>query len=126
MPLIQPDLSEINKPIEPGTYPARIEGPIDVKTSQAGNPMLVIPLRLQVGEKEMKRSLRQVITGGGAFGFAQLLRATGFGDYADALQAGSKQPWDSDQLIGQKFQAVVESDTYNGQLTDKVTGYLPA
>lgn len=126
MPLIQPDLSEINKPIEPGTYPAEIEGPIELKTSKSDNPMLVIPIRVQVGDKKMKRTLRQVITGGGAFGFAQLLRATGFGDYADKLQAGLKETWDSDQLIGQKFQAVIESDTYNGQLTDKVTGYLPA
>lgn len=126
MPIIKPDLKDINKPIEPGTYASKIEAPITAKESKAGNSMLVIPVKVTVGEKEYKRTLNQVITGPGAFGFAQLLRATGFGDYADRLQAGSEEPWDADQLIGQRFMAVIESDTYNGQLTDKITGYLPA
>ena len=126
MPVIKPDLTEVNKPIEPGTYEANLTGPIDLATSKAGNPMLVIKLGVQVNGKTVPRTLRQVVTGAGAFGFEQLLRACKFGDLADDLRRGGHPDFDTDKLIGQKLQVVVEADTYNGQITDKITGYLPA
>lgn len=127
MPIISPDLSEVNKPLDAGTYPAEVEAPIDMATSKNDNPMIVVPFRVDIGNgKSRKRTARLVITGAGAFGFAQLLRACKFGDVADALQHGEKAPFDTDKLVGQKVNLVVEADTWNGNLTDKITGYLPA
>jgi hypothetical protein len=126
MPIINPDLSEVNKPLEPNTYPAEISAPIDMQVSKAGNPMIVIPFVLNNNGKNVKRTVRQVITGAGAFGFEQLLRATGFDDVANSLKSGNPQPFDTDKLVGQKLNVTVETDTYNGQLTDKITGYLKA
>ena len=127
MPIINPDLSEVNKPLDPGTYPAEVEGPIEFTTSKNDNPMIVVPFRVDAGDgKTKKRTARLVITGAGAFGFAQLLRACHFDSVADALQSGQKAPFDTDQLVGQKLQLVVEQDTWNGNLTDKIVSYLPA
>lgn len=127
MPIITPDLSEVNKPLDPNTYPAVIEAPIDMATSKADNPMIVVPFRIDVGNgKTRKRTARLVITGAGAFGFAQLLRACKFGDVADALQRGEPNPFDTDKLIGQRLNVVVEADVYQGNKTDKIVGYLPA
>jgi hypothetical protein len=88
--------------------------------------MIVIPFVLNNNGKNVKRTVRQVITGAGAFGFEQLLRATGFDDVANSLKSGNPQPFDTDKLVGQKLNVTVETDTYNGQLTDKITGYLKA
>lgn len=126
MPIIKPDLTEMNQPIAPGTYPAVVEGPIEVGSSKANNPKLIIKFGVDVNGKQRPRTVHQVITGAGAFGFAQLLRACKFGDVADQLQRGEDVPFDTDKLIGQRLNVVVESDTWNGNLTDKIVSYLPA
>lgn len=126
MPLITPDLSDLDKPIEPGTYHARIASVDYQNAKTSGNPMIVPTFKVTVGDKERTRKAYLVITGNGAFNFEQLLRACRFDDYADKLKNGTKEPFDTDQLVDQELQIVVDSDTYNGQITDKIVKYLKA
>jgi hypothetical protein len=128
MPTIQPDTSEAQEmaPIQPGTYAARI-AEVDVKTSKQGNPMIVPKFKVNVDGKERTRQAYLVITGEGAYGFDQLLRATGFANLADQYR-DPRQPnpeFDTDQLIGQELMVVVEPDVYQGQKRDKIQSYLP-
>ena len=128
MPIINPDLSEVKSqgPIEPGVYRAKILE-VDYKTSGKGNPMIVPKIEVEVGQDDKRtRNAYLVITGAGAYGFEQLLRATGFDDIADAYQDkdAQKPAFDTDQLIGQELQVQIESDTYNGQLRDTIKSYL--
>jgi Protein of unknown function (DUF669). len=131
MPIVNPDTSAAADmgPIEPGTYPAKITE-VEYKTSKSsGNPMIVPKFEIQVGDgKARTRQAYLVITGEGAFNFDQLLRATGFEDLADQFKAkdGPKPDFDTDELIGQELMVVIESDTYNGQLRDKIRSYLRA
>lgn len=124
MPIITPDLSEVNKPIDPGTYAAKITA-VEYKTSKAGNPMIVPQFDVDVNGKRKVRSAHLVITGETAFGFEQLLRACHFDDVANSLKS-NPTPFDTDQLVGQELQVVIDSDTYNGQLTDRIKSFLPA
>jgi hypothetical protein len=126
MPLIQPDLSEIPKPIEPGTYSAKIQA-VELGTSKSGNPKLVIKIAVNENGKEHNRELHMPYQGKGASGFGQLLRAVHMGDLAERLASGgSGISFNTDDLIGQAFNAVVEQELYNGQPQDKIIGYLPA
>ena len=127
-PIINPDLTAVKSqgPIDPGVYPAKI---IDVqsKTSQKGNPMIVPKLEITVGQDDVRtREAYLVITGAGAYGFEQLLRACGFDDVADKYKDpdAEKPAFDTDNLIGQELNVQIESDTYNNQLRDKVQSYL--
>lgn len=130
MPIINPDTSNISDQgaIDPGTYPAKITE-VEYKTSKSsGNPMIVPKFAVTVDGKERPRSAFLVITGEGAYGFDQLLRACGFDEMADKYKAkdGDKPDFDTDELIGQELMVVIESDTYNGQLRDKIKSYLKA
>lgn len=125
-PLIEPDLTEVDKPLEPGTYKAKIAS-VDYKTSKAGNPMIVPKFEITLPSGKVRtRQAYLVITGDGAFNFEQLLRACHFDDVANALKAGQKAPFDTDELVGQEVNLVFDSDVYNGQPTDKITAYLKA
>lgn len=130
MPVVNPDTSAAQEmsAIEPGTYQARITE-VEFKNSKSsGNPMIVPKFAVKVGDKERPRSAYLVITGEGAYGFDQLLRATGFDELADKFKAkdGDKPEFDTDDLIGQELNVVVEADTYNGQLRDKIKSFLRA
>lgn len=125
MPIIQPDLSEIDAPLESGTYAAKIIE-CDAQTSKKDNPMIVPKFELVVDGKRRVRQAYLVITGQGAYGFQGLLRACGFHEYADRLKAGSKEPFDTDQLIGQELNVVVEETLYNGEKRDQIKSYLKA
>lgn len=130
MPIITPDTSNISEqtPIDAGTYPAKITA-VDYKTSKSsGNPMIVPTFEVSVEGKARPRSAYLVITGEGAYGFDQLLRACGFEEMADKYKqkGGEKPDFDTDELIGQELMVVIESDTYNGQLRDKIKSYLKA
>lgn len=128
MPIITPDLSEAldNSPIEPGTYPAKIAA-VDVETSKKGNPMVVATFKVTVDGKEKTRKSYLVITGAGAAGFGQLLRATGFSDIADMYADPDvpNPPFDTDNLIGQEVQVVISHSLYQGQVRDQIDSYLP-
>ena len=128
MPVVNPDTSEASGAIEPGTYKARITD-VEFKNSKSsGNPMIVPKFEVDVNGKARPRQAYLVITGEGAYGFDQLLRATGFDELADKFKSkeGEKPEFNTDQLIGQELNVVVEADTYNGQLRDKIKSFLRA
>lgn len=131
MPIIQPDLTEVKAtgPIEPGSYPAKIVS-CEFKTSGKGNPMIVPRFEISVGDDDVRtRDAYLVITGAGAYGFGQLLRACGFDRLAEQYEDKSlaqKPAFDTDELIGQTCMVQIEPDTYNGQLRDKIQSYFKA
>lgn len=129
MPVIQPDTSAAQDmgAIEPGTYAAKIVA-CDYKMSKSGNPMIVPKFDVTVDGKTRSRSSYLVVTGEGAFGFDQLLRATGFGAMADQYRDPSQPnpPFDTDNLIGQELNVVISTEIYNGEKRDAIKGYLKA
>lgn len=124
MPMLEPDLSEIDVPIAAGTYKGKIIE-VEVKTSQKGNPMIVPKFEVDVEGKRRVRQAYLVITGQGAYGFAGLLKSTGFADVAAKMKAGEKVPFDTDSLINQECNLVIEPEEYNGEMRDKIASFLP-
>lgn len=131
MPIVNPDLSEVSSQaaIEAGTYKAKVSAASLEVSKSSGNPMIVLDLAVMVDGKERPRKAYLVISGKGAYGFEQVLRATGFNDVADAYKDPTVQPkpdFDTDDLIGQELEVVIEQEPYNGQLRDKIRSYLKA
>ena len=131
-PLIKPDLSDADSfgPIEPGTYPAKIEK-VDYKTSGKGNPMIVPTFQINVNGKTRKRNAYLVIQGEGAYGFSQLLRACHFDKMAEAyadksIPLDQKPEFNTDDLHGQELNVVVDHQLYNGEMRDTIKNYLRA
>lgn len=126
MPIIQPDTSLAQEmgPIEPGTYPAKILE-VEFKTSKSGNPMIVPKFEINVGGKMRSRNAYIVVTGEGAYGFDQLLRACGFEAVADQYRDPSQPnpPFDTDSLIGQELQVRVDNELYQGTMRDNIKSY---
>lgn len=129
MPVIQPDTSAAQDmgPIEPGTYHAQIVA-CDFKQSKQGNPMIVPKFDVTVDGKKRSRTAYLVVTGEGAFGFDQLLRACGFQQLADQYRDPNQPnpPFDTDSLVGQELNVVVSSEIYQGEKRDAIKGYLKA
>lgn len=126
MTLVQPDLSDVG-PIEGGTYKASILA-ANAGVSKSGGSKIVVDFGVDVDGKQRKRQVHLPYTGAGAFGFASLLRACHMDELADAYMSKDavKPPFDTDSLVGQELMVVVEPDTYNGQVTDKINSYLRA
>lgn len=127
MPMIQPDLTDVG-PIEAGTYKARIDSATP-GVSKAGNAKLDIQFSIFTGgEKPKVRKVGMPYTGAGAFTFAGLLRACNMDDLANAYMSkdAAHPPFDSDALVGQELMVVIEPDTWNDQITDKIASYLRA
>lgn len=129
-PLIKPDLSDADSfgPIEPGTYPAKIES-VEAKSSGKGNPMIVPKFAIEVDGKTRKRNAYLVIVGEGAYGFSQLLRACHFDDiankYADkSIALADKPEFNTDDLQGQELMVVIDHQIYNGEKRDTIKNYL--
>lgn len=129
MALIQPDTSEAQEmtPIEPGTYPGVITE-VEFKQSAAGNPMVVCKWEIDVEGKTRTRKSYLVVTGEGAFNFDQLLRSTGFTEVADIYKdpESDNPEFDTDSLVGQSCNVVIESQMYKDELRDSIKSYLPA
>lgn len=130
MPIITPDTSaQLDlTPLEPNTYPAVVRA-VEYGTSKSsGNPMLTVTVGVKHDGKEYPRKCFLVITGEGSYGFDQLLRACGFTSLADAYKdkSASKPAFDTDELLGQELNVVVEHETYNNQLRDRVKTFLRA
>lgn len=125
MPIITPDTSEMQefKPIDPGTYPARIVQ-VDSGTSGTGNPKIVVTMQVEVDGKEIKRQAHLVTKGPGSFNFDQILRATGQGEYADELKKNPGLPFDTDVMVGQTIQVVIDHQLYQGETRDQIKSYL--
>lgn len=129
MPIIQPDLSDVDSLIPDGTYPAKFVAPIEVKPSKkSGNPVIWAPVELTVDGKTRRRMTFFTISGAGAFGFAQALRAVNMDNLADAYSkndGSEKPPFDTDTLIGQEFMAqVTQKNDDGGTLRDNITAYM--
>lgn len=127
MPIVNPDTSQAQElgAIEPNTYKSKITG-AEPGTSASGNAKVVVTFDIDVNGKNRQRQAHLPLTGAGSFGFDQLLRSTGFGEIADQIKANPGQvPFDTDRLIGQECNVVIVPDTYQGQLRDKIGGYLP-
>lgn len=130
-PIINPDTSNIQDmgPIAAGTYGAEIQK-VDFDTSKkSGNPMIVVTFGVEVDGKVRSRKSYLVITGEGAYGFDQLLRATGFEDLADQYKNKDIQPkpdFDTDSLVGQRVNVVIEPNVYNNELRDQIKSFLKA
>ncbi len=127
-PIIQPDTSQAQDmgPMEPGTYQASVAEVGFQNSKSSGNPMIVPKIKVQYEGKERTRLTYLVIVGEGAFGFDQFLRACGFDAIADQYRDPSQEnpPFDTDQLVGQQLQVIIDSDLYQGQKRDKIVGFL--
>lgn len=125
MPIIQPDTTQAIEftPIPAGTYPGKVVD-VEYKTSKNNNPMVVVSFDVTVEGKTRKKKSWIVITGEGSYNFDQLLRATGFEEVATRLKAGEKIPFDTDSLVGQELNLVIEASVYNDQPSDQIKTYL--
>jgi len=117
MPLITPDLSEVDSnEIAPGTYAARIKDGT-LKTSQAGKEYIEWTLEL-FGNPTVNNRLvwhRTPFTGKGAFRFQQMYKAA-IGQDMDGNQAV-----DTDSMIGKEITVgLVNSPDQNGRLRTEV------
>lgn len=126
MPIIEPDLSEAEQlgAHEPGTYKGSIETVEVTKGKEKGTPMIVVNLACQDGDgKIFHRKTWIVTSGAGAGNFEQLLRACNLEDVADSLRT-SKAPFNTDVLVGQQVNVIMDNEEYKGRMQDRVTGFL--
>ena len=77
MPIINPDTSNMldMSAIQAGTYPGEIAKADFEVSKSSGNPMIVVTTNVEVEGKQRPRKSYLVISGEGAYGFDQLLRA---------------------------------------------------
>lgn len=127
MPVITPDLSEVSslEPIQPGTYAGEIKSLV-AKQSKAGNDMLEGKADIEVDGTSRTRTFWLTFRGKGAYNFEALLRACGFNQEADDFKSGKGSSFDTDALVGQRVNFVIENDTYNGNPTDKIKTFMKA
>lgn len=129
MPIITPDTSaQLDmSALDAGTYPGVIRSVV-FETSKKGNPMLVVTVGVSHNGKERPRKAWLVINGEGAYGFDQLLRACHFDEVADKYKdaTAEKPPFDTDDLLGQEVNVVIDTEMYNGAATDKIKTFLRA
>lgn len=127
MPIIQPDMSQTadQTPIDPGTYPAKVITALP-GTSKAGNAKVTCEVDVMVEGKERKRKIDVPTAGKGAFMWEQFLRACGFKEIANRLRNKENVPFNTDDLVGQSIQVVIENEMYNDNLQDKITRYIAA
>jgi len=127
-PVIQPDTSEAEDltPIEPGTYKARIVSGASQLSAEKKQPMFVPTFKITVDGKERTRKAYIPVTGAGAFGFDQILRAVGEVELAEKFKANPGQvPFDTDMLNNRELNVVIGTQIYNGQPRDLIQSYLP-
>lgn len=130
MPL-QPDTAEaadLMSPIPNGTYKAVIrEAKVD--TSKAGNEGLRLKVGVEVNGTERTRTSWVNVSGKGAIGFDQLLRACHMDDLADIYVSKdrvTKPAFDEQTLVGQNVQVVIDQQLYEGQMRDQIKSWLKA
>lgn len=125
MPILTPDTSNILGNIPAGTYPADITS-CEAAQSKKGNNMIVPTFSITVDGKQYTRKAWVVVEGPGAFNFDQLLRAVGQVELADRYRAGEKVPFDTDTLVGQHLNVVVDTEIRDNQERDVIKSYLRA
>jgi hypothetical protein len=137
MAVLQPDTSQaedFSKPIPPNTYPAHIIA-CEAGKSKAGNQKIMPKFKINVNGETRTRTAHLNITGEGAIGFDQLLRAAKMTELADAYrdkQLVKKPSFDTAQLVGVDLMVVIGPNLYHNPDTgkdenrDQIDGYLPA
>jgi len=122
MPILKPDLTEMTdlSPIPAGTYKATITA-ADAKQSKGAEgkkPVWMVVPKFDVfvngSDKPRTRTAYLPVEGAGTYGFDQLLRACHFDEVADQYKdpQSPKPDFDTDQLIGQELQVVIEEEYY--------------
>lgn len=125
MPELFPDLGDVqSNVIDKGAYEAEIKTVTPGIAKSSGAPKIDVEFAVMVNGNEVPRTASIPITGKGAFRFAQLLRATGFGEYADKLAKGEKEPFDSEDLEGQHLTVVIDHETWNDEPRDKIEKFV--
>jgi hypothetical protein len=136
MAVLNPDTSlaeDFSKPIEPGTYPARIVQ-VDAGKSKKGNDKIMPKFKIKTPDGERTRVSHIVISGEGAMGFDGLLRAAKMTDLAEAYRdkaLKTKPAFDTNSLVGIELQVVIEPNLYHNDDTgkdenrDQIAGFLP-
>lgn len=141
MPILTPDTSEMEdfRPSVPGTYRARITkcGSQATKAKgdkPGGKPMAVPTFQFEApaledqgsGPRKVNRQSFLMISGGGSFGFDQLLRAIGEGSLADQVKANpGRVPVDTAIFENKEVQVVIANSLYEGKLQDSISSFLP-
>lgn len=125
MAIITPDLSQVESgTIEPGTYPAKIVS-ADPGTSNSGSPKIVVKMEVNVGGKARPRTAHIVTSGKGAFNFDRLLRACRLDTDADGIKANpGSYAFDTDKLVGQELNVVIDSELYQGEARDQIKSFV--
>ena len=128
MAVIQPrtqDMVDLT-PLDPGTYKGRITS-VTEGESKAGNPKIVVKFAVTTADgKTRPRTAHIATTGEGAWNFDQLLRACHMENIANQLKAGEDIPFDTDALLEQELNLVMDHQLYQGQTRDQITSYLKA
>jgi hypothetical protein len=126
MPIIQPDLSDVTSNDPPvGTWPGLIVA-VEDKPSKKGNPMLTVTVAMEIDGQKYELRGYHVYTGKAAYGYENLLRACRYDDVADALKRGERLPFNTDDLLQQPVQVVVEvQPDDNGNPRKQIKQYLP-
>lgn len=126
MPLIQPNLADVVSNDPPvGTWPGEIVA-LEDKPSKKGNPMLTVTVAMEIDGIKYELRGYHVYTGRAAYGFENLLRACRFDDVADSLKRGEPLNFNTDDLMHQQVQVVVEEQVDdNGQKRKGIKGYTP-
>lgn len=126
MPVVNPDLSQAEDlgAHEPGTYRAKIESCEVTKSREKGTNMIVPSFELRTGDGKIFHRRAYIVTeGAGAGNFEQLLRACRLDEVADKLRT-SPAPFDTDILLGQEVNCILENEEYKGQMRDRINGFL--
>src|SRR6266571_4373841 len=133
MPVLTPDTSaaeDFSRPIPPGTYRAVIVA-CDAGGSKQGNQKIMPKFKVSVDGHDRTRTSHLVISGEGSMGLDQLLRAVHLEKLAEAYRDPTvtpKPPLDTDSLIQQELQVVIEENLYKPdggaeQKRDQIVGY---
>ena len=127
MPVVMPDTRDAEDmgAHEPATYRAKIESCEAAKGKEKGTAMIVPNFAISTPDgKKFHRKAYLVVEGAGAGGFEQLLRACHLDSVADALRASGPQPFDTDVLVGQEVNVILNNEEYKGQMRDSINGFL--
>ena len=117
-PVINPNTKDMEDmgPTIPGTYLGVIKA-CEAQTSKKGNSMIVPKIEIQAKDEKGRpatktRTAYLVTEGRGTASFDALLRACHMDSLADKYRNGERVPFDTDSLVGQELQVVVENETY--------------
>ena len=133
MGVIQPNTADMVSlaPMPVGTWRASIVACRTGISKEKKTPMIIPKFLVSYVSDDGKSGTKEreawiVTEGPGSFNFDQLLRAVNMDEladqYADENQAGPA--FDTDTLIGQELNVMVDHQDYQGSIRDTINGYL--